>query len=436
MKKLLAVLACALFLLGLPGCALSPDIENLISPPRLSETQEEILEAVREAAGAGELTLRYPIEGEYRSSVIFRDLDGDGADEALVFYEDITSALSTRIALLSEQQGRWMVLYDLSGMGSQVEQVDFARMVEGEADYMMIGWSTPGKTERTLSVYQMRQDRLEEIYTDGYLEFAVWDYSLDGWDDLIYLTFNSRQNTAVYYSGYRGKVGKVNEVTLSALSTGEYVSLTPGLLESGLGGLAADAMLDNGGCITEMLAVQENRLTCLTRDEEDAMVTRREQNLTTMDYDADGVLEIPADELMPGYRSRDEGEMVYRTDFYEVGQDGGLEYDFSAVVNQNGGYYFRLPEEWLDQVTVVIQPDTGQWQFVKFYRDLNQSTQVLLTISVYNNNETLDRFLEENSVQIAQRGLFTYYVTLPDRLSDPLAISLEQAQDCFHMIPQ
>ena len=368
--------------------------------------------------------------------MIFRDLDGDGADEALVFYEDITSALSTRIALLSEQQGRWMVLYDLSGMGSQVEQVDFARMVEGEADYMMIGWSTPGKTERTLSVYQMRQNRLEEIYTDGYLEFAVWDYSLDGWDDLIYLTFNSRQNTAVYYSGYRGKVGKVNEVTLSALSTGEYVSLTPGLLESGLGGLAADAMLDNGGCITEMLAVQENRLTCLTRDEEDAMATRREQNLTTMDYDADGVLEIPTDELMPGYRSRDEGEMVYRTDFYEVGQDGGLEYDFSAVVNQNGGYYFRLPEEWLDQVTVVIQPDTGQWQFVKFYRDLNQSTQVLLTISVYNNNETLDRFLEENSVQITQRGLFTYYVTLPDRLSDPLAISLEQAQDCFHMIPQ
>ena len=79
-KRTLWLLAlCAVLLLGLSGCDLyQPDVDSLLSPPVLSELQNEVDLALQDVVGE-DFKLRYPSGGSYRSPYILSDLDGDGA---------------------------------------------------------------------------------------------------------------------------------------------------------------------------------------------------------------------------------------------------------------------------------------------------------------------------------------------------------------------
>lgn len=58
----------------------------LLKPPSLSEEQQQIYLALQDAVGSG-ITLQYPRAGANLSAFTVVDLDGDGEDEALVFYK-------------------------------------------------------------------------------------------------------------------------------------------------------------------------------------------------------------------------------------------------------------------------------------------------------------------------------------------------------------
>ena len=82
--RLLGAVTAAVMLLS--GCTFSTSIDGLLSPPKLSLEQEQIYDALRRAAGSS-ISLKYPKTGGYLSAFIVSDIDGDGEDEALVFYE-------------------------------------------------------------------------------------------------------------------------------------------------------------------------------------------------------------------------------------------------------------------------------------------------------------------------------------------------------------
>lgn len=70
----------------LTGCTFGTSIDNLLAPPKQSIEQEQIYSALTDAAGSG-IRLKYPRSGKYLSAFIIEDIDSDGTDEAVVFYE-------------------------------------------------------------------------------------------------------------------------------------------------------------------------------------------------------------------------------------------------------------------------------------------------------------------------------------------------------------
>ena len=82
LKKLLVLPAAA----ALTGCSFGASIDTLMSPPKLSMEQEQIYSALTAAVG-NNISLKYPKSGKYLSAFIIEDIDGDGGNEALVFYE-------------------------------------------------------------------------------------------------------------------------------------------------------------------------------------------------------------------------------------------------------------------------------------------------------------------------------------------------------------
>jgi hypothetical protein len=87
-KRRLIALAAALCLL-FSGCSpITLSVEDLMRPPQLSENQRQVHDALMAALGTSDsnISLRYPRSGNNRSAFTFFDLDGDGQDEAMVFY--------------------------------------------------------------------------------------------------------------------------------------------------------------------------------------------------------------------------------------------------------------------------------------------------------------------------------------------------------------
>ena len=86
MKKQFFSLCSVLLAFFLSGCSIGVNVDNMLTPPKLSGQQEQIYQALKDTTGSA-ISLKYPKSGSYLSAFIVSDIDGDGLDEAIVFYE-------------------------------------------------------------------------------------------------------------------------------------------------------------------------------------------------------------------------------------------------------------------------------------------------------------------------------------------------------------
>ncbi len=109
-RKILLSTALLFILLSLGGCSrLQTSIEDLMSPPVLTQEQAEIRDALSAVSGENDIKYKYPQNGQYRSSFIFYDIDSDGSEEALVFYQSASKGDSTWINILDRsEEGKWI----------------------------------------------------------------------------------------------------------------------------------------------------------------------------------------------------------------------------------------------------------------------------------------------------------------------------------------
>ena len=119
-QKKLIPLVCAAGLL-FSGCNyMSANLETLVRPPNLSQRQEEIYNALEMSVQpSGSINLISPESGNYRSGVVFNDIDSEPTEEAIAFYKTSSqSSLSDagiRVCLLDQVDGVWRAVWDIPG---------------------------------------------------------------------------------------------------------------------------------------------------------------------------------------------------------------------------------------------------------------------------------------------------------------------------------
>ena len=165
MKKLLALLCAAVLTFTLSGCStLDGNIDTLLNPPaptgQLRQVQNALLESVK-----GELTLKYPTSGEYRSAFVMKDLDGDGVLEALAFYSTtLDNTTNMHINLITKDGSDWVSCGAASIVATGVEKVDFADINGDGKLEILVGWSIYGSVEKRLSVYVLDENGITIPY--------------------------------------------------------------------------------------------------------------------------------------------------------------------------------------------------------------------------------------------------------------------------------
>ncbi|MCM1524295.1 MAG: hypothetical protein NC120_07535 [Ruminococcus sp.] len=429
-------LLCALF----GGCGIGSSVDSMLSPPMISEEQSEIYSALVDAAGS-DIELVYPRSGDYRSSFVFYDLDGDGGDEAAVFYEKNTDGESSvRVNILDRENGVWRSVYDHAGAGSSVEQVFFTDLGGTGNIRMAIGYNYLTPTEKTLRIYRFENGMLNTEYSESYYRTLSLDLDRDGGTDIAVINCNN-ENHGAYVSLVtdRGEGAEcVSTVSLNE-NTVDLPYVTGGFIGAGQddGGqgqqtpaIFIDGLMSGGSLSTEIIYCVNSRLRnpANLQGSDIPARTARAQGLYCRDIDGDGIIEIPEREAFPGYREN--SDMQYITN-WNVFENYSIVKKYSSLTEADKGYAFMLPVRWEGLVTVKSDSITGEKVFYKYNSSLRESRLELMRILVCSPDAAAVRSLEGYTA--AASGDSAVYMVKFGDTEDNLLLTFAEVSNNFYL---
>ncbi|WP_088548795.1 hypothetical protein [Paenibacillus aquistagni] len=165
MKKKWMATMIAAAMLGMQGCSIPAAPIDLIQAPAAQDASEDENE-LRQALPEGSRIL-LPLSQEEGSGIMFGDIDGDQAEEAIVVFEDGSMNSSHQVAMLKKVEGQWKVVWDTKGAGNGL---DFTQIKDVDHDGIpdvVLGWVLGGG-EKGLDVYTWKDHSLELLHKKGY----------------------------------------------------------------------------------------------------------------------------------------------------------------------------------------------------------------------------------------------------------------------------
>ena len=423
---------------------LEPDVENLMEPPKLTGQQTEVFEALSTAIGIDNIRLKYPMTGDYRSAFVFHDLDGDGQEEALVFYQMQADDPVSRVGILDQRSDSWVCLSDIPGNGSEIQSIQFAPIMQKEQDNLVVAWTEENQEGITAAIYGYDQEEgtLKTLNTPSGDFYTLVDSDGNGYYEMLLLSLGGGQDPSVQLVRRRTSrlVLATSEAKLNA-KVREFANVSFGKIENGSPAIFIDEKIDANTLVTEVVLVDENKLTNLmmkttveeSENQELLMSTARYEELYSEDIDGDGLVEIPVQTLLPGYSlSQEEEEKVYLTTYCTMSRTHLTEKS-QRLINKEMGYQITLPRIWKDNVTVKKVHENGEWRIVVFEESLDNSLIELLRIRVNSHKDYQDKFEVGTYVTLAQKGIFEYLGYIPTQ-NHPLSITAEEMREMFSLL--
>lgn len=93
-------------------------------------------DALSAVSGENDIKYKYPQNGQYRSSFIFYDIDSDGSEEALVFYQSASKGDSTWINILDRsEEGKWISVCETPAPDTtaNIDFVSFEHLLDSDS---------------------------------------------------------------------------------------------------------------------------------------------------------------------------------------------------------------------------------------------------------------------------------------------------------------
>ena len=421
--------------LMLTGCSLNVNVDTMLTPPKLSGEQEQIYQALQEAAGS-DIRLKYPKSGSYLSAFIIADIDSDAGEEAIVFYEKNTvSSDGLRINILDKIDGRWQSICDRSAEGSEIEKVIISQLGSNDRTNILVGYSTTNQSEKYLCVYTYENNYLEQPLTHSYALFDVADTGNSPHPDLILLSAVSSSEPA-YAAVYRLAEDNMyyeNKFIFTDNYT-DYRQLIYGRLPDNRTAIYVDAATGTSSLQTEILCLESSEensdiqlVNLLQRCGKSAEQTVRRASLYSADIDHDGIPEIPVQRVFLGYESAPESEQLRQTNWLMM-QDNQIFTEYQSFVNITGGYIFMLPELWKHKVTVINNMTEDEIQFCAY--DEEGSLPVLLRIYIAYDDADKEDHLRAGYQLLHTKGTASCLVKTES--DQELSVPISDILLCFH----
>jgi hypothetical protein len=457
-KKLKTLLLTAILLISISGCYWNTPVIDLISPPRLTSEQTEILNALTNSKGAA-LTLKFPKTGDFLSAFVFLEKSVESPTDRVMVFNEISGAPAEQptiwLTFLEKRDNRWECTDDFPFFATDVEKVEFSRLGDSDRENIIISYSIMNQPGKNLRVFSFAEDnRPEQVYQrDFCIFYEIGDFNNSGKNMLLSINSGGgdiAQPSAFFAEWRDGSFHTVYSVPANPAAN-EYVKSIKGALTRKnndditeipilfLEYSRTDAIFGTGIILWNRVDNEEGggervrphniiyQRNQSIRSEFWALLDKRPNLFTAHAYARDingnGEFNVAGNRLFPGYSHDDvnASERARAAIWYEITDDNRLEKLHYTYLSVNNDYVFIFPEEWEENVTVTISLDDNEVTFWEYdhseYESIYDVENHMLSIIAVPKGEALERSdREEYTLFNSDKNEhFDYYVKITNR---------------------
>ncbi len=405
-------------IMALTSCSgLTTDPESLIQAPSPTGEYAAISKAFAKVMD-DDYNLVFPESGDNTSAYAMHDIDGDGQNEALVFYTLRQENHTLRIHVLKEKKGKWSSAHDYSTSGAGIEKILFADLTGDGALDIVLGISDGTDKSTSLEVLSFSEGYMKCLLKNSYVEFTTNDMDGDGLSELITIIDQYSDNVLLQRFALMcrfNKDGSINKDQASSVrldkSATSYLSVLSGDIEytSDKEIYTASALyLDAAkgeGLITEVMYYDKNKRTLVAPLYDSASgsntSTMRSTDKKSNDVNEDGSIEIPYDIPLPG---PDYADTLYLTKWMCLYKDNSLIDILTTYIDKEYKFMLTFPDQWLTSHNITVTQKNNLILFSLWDSELGEKKKDLLEIRLYE-----DTWVETNTTNMRYIRLGTKY---------------------------
>lgn len=370
LKMFLSCLLAVVLMLNLTACTgFFTNPISLMQPPKLSGNLVEIENELFSLYP--DYQLSYPSSGNFRNAIIIRDLNDDGVNESVVFYQTQENQTTTvHMSIFGRNEKEWVLKYDTALAGSGIERVEFKDVCFDTAEEILVGLKLYNVQENQLNVYGYTGGKVTLLCEETYTEYCVGNIGASKKPQIVLFKIAS-QAQAVSSEIKETPVEKTVSAKLLSFSYAEdgvpvylgtanfdtniisFSSILVAPIDENKKGFFVDAFVGANAMITEVFYYDETlKTTYYHKKANSTDATYRESLIGCRDVDKDGYIEIPKTYVCQGYETVETfDERVYFTEWYKVGNKSLGERVQSGFINNADNYFLKTPAIWLGVVT-------------------------------------------------------------------------------------
>lgn len=397
----------------LSGCSTSLSVSELLHPPKTIGDEAQIQSLIEETAGS-DYTMEYPSTGEYRSAIVTYDLNDDGEDEAVAFYNTGGDSPSTHVLIMCLDGDSFVVACDYESGYSDVDCIQFADYDFDGVQEILVGFVTYTANLNELTVFDFDTQKKTAKAIDQtwqYSGFSTGDYDGDGASEIMLLTLSSSETkaraTLVDYE--KEQLYSLTSCSMDSDVT-KFENIRSGSISKTVTAVVADGLVSEG-YKTQIIAYDTSTLTLKNFNDD----FENSRLISASDFDGDGFLEIPAlysSQLPKNYDGDPAAPMIIWYGFNE--EKFNFTQSSRCFVNFEYGYTFSLPKNLIDSSMASLSEDGKEMNIYK----LKNSTQgsLILTLKVIGSDKSVKKGF--TSVTSDNQYNYTYMIADDTLISD------------------
>lgn len=378
-------LPLAVISLLLTGCFFR-SVDELYAVPEAPEEYWALQNEIKKVRDAGGEYIA-PLTGEYIQSVQLQDLDGDGVDEAIAFFQVSGDERPLKIYIYRQIVGGYLLSCTVEGTGTAINAIAYEQLNDTPTMELVVSWQMSDKLQ-SLAAYSIDGAESEELLRTDYTAYQICDLDMDNQKEIAVIQTGTENSGVTLYNLMDGVLGLESYASLSQGANGLVDGgIVAGYLQGNIPALFIPSNYGDGdmGVVTDIFAWVDGSIKNITLDGVDSEGTIHWYNGSAFasDINGDNITELPlsAPMLDPNSTGSPVNFWYIRWRQYDI--TGAATSVFQTYHNEQDGWYFILPEEWEGKISLERQDssDGGERGVVfSYWGDQSDTPQPFLTI--------------------------------------------------------